>query len=80
MNASLHKDCSGDNAFENEESSERCCLNSEDQSRKQRPVSVIGGVDLFSSDAEEKDDCLPSVSHNKLHFIPTRSMPFLKEV
>ncbi|XP_068199732.1 uncharacterized protein spata13 isoform X2 [Antennarius striatus] len=57
---SSHNNCCGNNTSGNGESAERCCMNDDSQSRKQRPVSVIGGVDLFSSDAEEKDDCLPS--------------------
>ncbi|KAM9337202.1 uncharacterized protein spata13 [Symphorus nematophorus] len=59
-NAPLHKDCSGDDVCGNGESPESCSMNGDVQSRKFRPVSVIGGVDLFAPDAEEKDDRLPS--------------------
>lgn len=61
-NAFLHKDCIGDGTCENGESSEGCSINGDAEGRRQRPVSVIGCVDLFSPNAEEKDDCLPSVS------------------
>ncbi|XP_051266462.1 spermatogenesis-associated protein 13 isoform X1 [Dicentrarchus labrax] len=57
-NASLHKDSSGDDACGNEGSPES--MNGDTQGRKLRPISVIGVVDLFSPDAEEKDDRLPS--------------------
>ncbi|KAE8279888.1 Spermatogenesis-associated protein 13 APC-stimulated guanine nucleotide exchange factor 2 [Larimichthys crocea] len=59
-NALLHKDCSGDDSFENGESPESCSMNGDIQGRRQRPISVIGVVDLFPPDAEEKDDSLPS--------------------
>lgn len=60
-NASLHKDCSGDDACGNGESLESCSINGDVQARRQRPISVIGVGDVFSPDAEEKDDRLPSV-------------------
>lgn len=61
-NACLHKDCIGDDSCENGESPEGSCVNGDIQNRRQRPVSVIGGVDLLTSNAEEKDDPLSSVS------------------
>lgn len=61
-NAFLHKDCTGDDTCENGESPEGSSMNGDAQSRRQRPVSVIGGVDLLSPNAEEKDERLPSVS------------------
>lgn len=61
-NAFLHKDCAGDDSCENGESPEGSSVNGDVQSWRQRPVSVIGGVDLLSPNAEEKDDHLPSVS------------------
>lgn len=61
-NAFLYKDCIGDGACENGESSESCSVNGDSEGRRERPVSVIGCVDLFSPNAEEKDDRLPSVS------------------
>lgn len=51
-NASLHKDCSGKDA-----DTESCTMNGDVQGRRLRPVSVM---DLFSPDADEKDDRLPS--------------------
>ncbi|XP_034025411.1 spermatogenesis-associated protein 13 [Thalassophryne amazonica] len=42
------------------ESLENCSMNSDVQTRKLRPVSVIGVVDTYAADAEEKDDSLPS--------------------
>ncbi|TDG97297.1 hypothetical protein EPR50_G00224360 [Perca flavescens] len=59
-NTSLTKDCSGNYACGNGNIPENCSINGEVQGMRQRPISVIGAVDLFSSDAEEKDDRLPS--------------------
>ncbi|KAM6971587.1 uncharacterized protein spata13 [Tautogolabrus adspersus] len=60
-NTSLHKDCGGDNIYGNGESLESCSMSNGDiQGSKQRPISVIGVVDAFSPDAEEKDGRLPS--------------------
>lgn len=58
-NTSLHKDCSGNDVCGNGDSPESCSMNGDVQGRRLRPVSVM---DLFSPDAEEKDDRLPSVS------------------
>ncbi|XP_034416086.1 spermatogenesis-associated protein 13 isoform X2 [Cyclopterus lumpus] len=58
-NTSSHKDCSGSDACGNGESPENCSINV--QGARHRPISVIGVVDLFSSDTEEKDDHLPSL-------------------
>lgn len=58
----MHKDCVDDDSCENGESPEGSCINGDIQNRRQRPVSVIGGVDLLTSNAEEKDDRLSSVS------------------
>ncbi|XP_070708873.1 myosin-M heavy chain isoform X1 [Pempheris klunzingeri] len=57
---SLHKDCSGNDACGNGESPESCSMNGDVKAMRQRPISVIGVVDLFSPDAEEKEDRLPS--------------------
>lgn len=59
-NTSLHRDCSGGDACGNGESRENCGINGDVQGTRQRPISVIGVVDLFSADTEEKDDRLPS--------------------
>ncbi|XP_042366297.1 spermatogenesis-associated protein 13 isoform X2 [Plectropomus leopardus] len=59
-NTSLHKECSGNDTCGNGESPEDCTMSGDLQSMRQRPISVIGVVDLFPADAEEKDDCLPS--------------------
>ncbi|GAA6217327.1 spermatogenesis-associated protein 13-like isoform X1 [Lates japonicus] len=56
----LHKDCSDNDTYGNGESPESCGMNGDVQRSRQRPISVIGAVDLFPSDAEEKDDRLPS--------------------
>ncbi|XP_029313744.1 spermatogenesis-associated protein 13 [Cottoperca gobio] len=56
---SLHEDCGGNEACSNGDSPENCSMNRDVQGTKQRPISVIGVVDLFSPD-EEKDDRLPS--------------------
>lgn len=61
-NTSLHKDCSDNDKRGNGESPESSSMNGDIQAMRQRPISVIGVVDLFSPDAEEKDDRLPSVS------------------
>lgn len=60
-NASLHKDCGVDDACANGESPDGCGANGDIQGRRQRPISVIGVEDLFSPDAEEKDDQPPSL-------------------
>lgn len=39
-----------------------CSTDGDVDSRKLRPVSVIGGVDLLNSNVVEKDDRVPSVS------------------
>ncbi|XP_041669981.1 spermatogenesis-associated protein 13 isoform X2 [Cheilinus undulatus] len=58
---SLHKDCGSCNINGNGESLESCNMSNGDvQGCRQRPVSVIGVVDLFSPDAVEKDGHLPS--------------------
>ncbi|KAM3593083.1 uncharacterized protein V6R79_005799 [Siganus canaliculatus] len=57
---SLLQDGSGDDTFEDAESGDSCNINGDVQSWKQRPVSVIGGANLFGPDAEEKEDRLPS--------------------
>ncbi|XP_035856530.1 spermatogenesis-associated protein 13 isoform X3 [Sander lucioperca] len=59
-NTSLTKDCSGNDSCGNGDIPENCSINRDVQGMRQRPISVIGAVDLFSSDAEEKDDRLPS--------------------
>ncbi|XP_073344287.1 spermatogenesis-associated protein 13 isoform X1 [Pagrus major] len=59
-NASLHKDSSGDDMCASGESPESCNVNGDFQGLRYRPISVIGVVDLFPPDAEEKDDRLPS--------------------
>uniref|UniRef100_A0A4W6DPQ0 Spermatogenesis associated 13 n=1 Tax=Lates calcarifer TaxID=8187 RepID=A0A4W6DPQ0_LATCA len=56
----LHKDCSDNDTYGNGESPESCGMNGDVQRSRQRPISVIGAVDMFPSDAEEKDDRLPS--------------------
>ena len=66
-NASLHTDSSGNDGFGNGDSPENCTMNGDIQGRRQRPVSAMGVVDLFSADAEEKEDCLPSVSFHSLN-------------
>ncbi|KAM6908389.1 uncharacterized protein spata13 isoform 2-T2 [Lycodopsis pacificus] len=60
-NPSLPRDCSGGDACGNGESRENCGVNGDVQGTRQRPISVIGVVDLFSADTEEKDDRLPSL-------------------
>ncbi|KAK9527762.1 hypothetical protein VZT92_014296 [Zoarces viviparus] len=60
-NTSLLVDCSGGDACGNGESRENCGINGDVQGTRQRPISVIGVVDLFSADTEEKDDRLPSL-------------------
>ncbi|XP_028288325.1 spermatogenesis-associated protein 13 isoform X2 [Parambassis ranga] len=54
-----HEDSAND-LYGNGQSSENCNANGNIQARKQRPISVIGAVDLFSPDAELKEDRLPS--------------------
>lgn len=45
-------------------------MNGDAQGRRYRPISVIGVVDVFRPDAEEKDDNLPSVSCYSQEFRP----------
>uniref|UniRef100_A0A669DDQ8 Spermatogenesis associated 13 n=1 Tax=Oreochromis niloticus TaxID=8128 RepID=A0A669DDQ8_ORENI len=54
------KDGTGNDAYMNGESPESCSMNGDIQARRQRPISVIGPVDLFPPDAELKEDNLPS--------------------
>lgn len=60
--AAAERTRSGDIAGDNGESEVNGCTNGDADSRKLRPVSVIGGVDLLTSNVAEKDDRLPSVS------------------
>lgn len=41
---------------------ENSCVNGHLDNRRRRPLSVIGGVDLFTSPDEKEDADLPSVS------------------
>ncbi|XP_071769828.1 uncharacterized protein spata13 [Centroberyx gerrardi] len=59
-NGTSHKDYSSKGRCENGDSPENCSMNGDIQSRRQRPISMIGVVDLFPPDAEEKEDRLPS--------------------
>ncbi|XP_039982635.1 spermatogenesis-associated protein 13 isoform X2 [Xiphias gladius] len=59
-NTSLHKHFSHNDTSVNGESPAHCSMNGDIQCRRQRPISVIGVVDVFPPDAEEKDDRLPS--------------------
>ncbi|XP_023272680.1 spermatogenesis-associated protein 13-like isoform X2 [Seriola lalandi dorsalis] len=59
-NTSLHKDGSDNDTYGDGESPEKCSVNGDVQCRRYRPISVIGVVDVFPPDAEEKDDRLPS--------------------
>ncbi|CAK6972835.1 uncharacterized protein LOC128382472 isoform X1 [Scomber scombrus] len=59
-NASLHKDSSSNDECGNGESPESCTMNGNIQGRRQRPISVMGVEDVYSADAEEKEDGLPS--------------------
>ncbi|KAK2859466.1 hypothetical protein Q5P01_004086 [Channa striata] len=56
----LHNGHSNNNTYGSEESPPTCSMNGDVQGRRQRPISVIGGVDLFPPDSEEKEDSLPS--------------------
>lgn len=61
------KDGTGNDAYMNGESPESCSMNGDIQARRQRPISVIGPVDLFPPDAELKEDNLPSVSFYRFY-------------
>ncbi|XP_056289808.1 spermatogenesis-associated protein 13 isoform X2 [Pseudoliparis swirei] len=56
-----HQDGSGGEACGNGESPESGSVNGDVQGARQRPSSMIGVADLFSSDTEEKDGRLPSL-------------------
>lgn len=73
-NTSLTKDCSGNDSCGNGDIPENCSINRDVQGMRQRPISVIGAVDLFSSDAEEKDDRLPSVSLYNLNLLEVKRL------
>lgn len=62
LRAAAERTGSGDCADENSKSEVDGCTNGDMDSRKLRPVSVIGGVDLLTSNVKEKDDRLPPVS------------------
>lgn len=68
------KDYSGNNPCENGESPEICTMNGDVQGNRQRPVSVIGVVDLFPPDADEKDDRLPSVSLYRFNLLEANTV------
>nr|XP_020455682.1 uncharacterized protein LOC109960135 isoform X2 [Monopterus albus] len=69
----LHTDCSDINACGHGGSPENCGMNGDIQGRRQRPISVIGVVDVLSADAEEKDQCFPS--HLSRPPIPSHQVP-----
>ncbi|XP_026217834.1 spermatogenesis-associated protein 13 isoform X2 [Anabas testudineus] len=77
-NTLLHKDSSNSDAYGNDESPQICSMNGDLQGKRQRPISVIGGVDLFPPDSEEKDDCLPSPLSRPP--IPSHQVPPYKAV
>lgn len=54
--ALLQKDCSGGFGENHNDP------NGDLQNRRHRPLSVIGGVDVYPPNAEDKDEPLPSVS------------------
>lgn len=51
-----------DDTHDEPHSQENSCGNGHMDSRRRRPISVIGGVDLFASPDEKEDADLPSVS------------------
>lgn len=53
------KDCNNGGTCENQENP---VINRDAQSRRHRPLSAIGGVDAYPSNAEDKDEHLSSVS------------------
>lgn len=63
--AAAERTRSGDCAGESGEGEADGCSNDDADSRKLRPVSVIGGVDLLTADAAEKDGRLPSVRSHR---------------
>lgn len=57
------QDCKSNGGSQDSDSPENYNMNGDLQCRRRRPMSVIGGVDLYSSPgAEEREDRLPSVS------------------
>ncbi|XP_029384666.1 uncharacterized protein spata13 [Echeneis naucrates] len=57
---SLHRGCSDSDTYGSGEIPKNCSMNGDVQPRRYRPISVIGVMDVFPSDAEEKEDQLPS--------------------
>ncbi|XP_067341829.1 uncharacterized protein spata13 isoform X2 [Channa argus] len=60
-NTPLHNGYSNNNTYGNEESPPTSSMNGDVQGRRQRPISVIGGMDLFPPDSEQKEECRPSL-------------------
>lgn len=54
--------CSANDTHPDSDTQESSTLNGCMDSRRRRPISVIGGVDLFASPDEKDDAELPSVS------------------
>lgn len=71
MDYTSQKDYNSNGSYIENDRKENGDVCSQSQNRKRRPISVIGGVDVFSSPAaEQKDDTesLPSVRHCPLLF------------
>uniref|UniRef100_A0A3Q1I735 Spermatogenesis associated 13 n=1 Tax=Anabas testudineus TaxID=64144 RepID=A0A3Q1I735_ANATE len=73
-NTLLHKDSSNSDAYGNDESPQICSMNGDLQGKRQRPISVIGGVDLVF--------CLvlPSLQPLSRPPIPSHQVPPYKAV
>lgn len=59
--AHLQKDCTG-GFCENQENPNGSSTNGDVQNGRQRPLSVIGGMDVYPPNADDKDEHLSSVS------------------
>lgn len=58
--ALLQKDCVGGSSCESQENCDS--INGDVPNRRHRPLSVIGGLDVYPPNAEDKDEHLSSVS------------------
>lgn len=62
LQGDAQEECNANDGHANLHIQENNCLNGLTDSRRRRPISVIGGVDLFASPDEKEDADLPSVS------------------
>ncbi|XP_026147529.1 spermatogenesis-associated protein 13 isoform X2 [Mastacembelus armatus] len=72
-NTPLYNTCSDNDTYGNGQSPKNCSMNGDVQGRRQRPISVIGVLDFFPPEVEEKDEFQPS--HLSRPPIPSHQVP-----